>query len=159
MPHRLVFYANRATAKVVSKGTKAKSKAGYGKVVRSRVATPAEEKQIRAGKWIRTRADGKKPSDAGAKSSTMKGRPKLKKRATKTTPKRTTKPRAAAKKTSKAKPVWKRKAPAGKAKKPLTPKQKASAKAAARRAGRPYPNLIDNIRAAAKKRKTKAGKK
>ena len=35
---------------------------------------------------------------------------------------------------------------------PLTPAQKAKAKAAAKRAGRPYPNLIDN---AAAKRKAK----
>lgn len=32
--------------------------------------------------------------------------------------------------------------------KPLTPTKKASAKAAAKAAGRPYPNLIDNMRAA-----------
>ena len=32
--------------------------------------------------------------------------------------------------------------------KPLSPKRKASAKAAAKAAGRPYPNLIDNLRAA-----------
>jgi hypothetical protein len=32
--------------------------------------------------------------------------------------------------------------------KPLTPKQKAKAKASAKAAGRPYPNLIDNINAA-----------
>ena len=36
---------------------------------------------------------------------------------------------------------------------PLTPKQKASAKARAKAAGRPYPNLIDN--AAAKRSKKK----
>lgn len=34
--------------------------------------------------------------------------------------------------------------------KPLTPDQKASAKAAAKKAGRPYPNLVDNLRAAQK---------
>jgi len=32
--------------------------------------------------------------------------------------------------------------------KPLSPEKKAAAKAAAKRAGRPYPNLIDNMRAA-----------
>lgn len=37
----------------------------------------------------------------------------------------------------------------GKSKK-LTPAQKASAKAAAKKAGRPYPNLIDSMRVAAK---------
>lgn len=35
--------------------------------------------------------------------------------------------------------------------KPLTPAKKAKAKAMAKAAGRPYPNLVDNIRAAAKK--------
>lgn len=32
--------------------------------------------------------------------------------------------------------------------KPLTPAKKAKAKAAAKAAGRPYPNMVDNIRAA-----------
>lgn len=32
--------------------------------------------------------------------------------------------------------------------KPLSPERKAKAKAAAKSAGRPYPNLIDNMRAA-----------
>jgi len=47
------------------------------------------------------------------------------------------------------KPVWDKPRPKslGKPKK-LTPAQKASAKAAAKKAGRPYPNLIDNMRAA-----------
>lgn len=47
------------------------------------------------------------------------------------------------------KPIWEKERPKslGKAKK-LTPKQKASAKAAAKKAGRKYPNLVDNIRAA-----------
>lgn len=34
----------------------------------------------------------------------------------------------------------------------LSPAQKASAKAAAKKAGRPYPNLVDNMRAAKKKK-------
>jgi hypothetical protein len=49
------------------------------------------------------------------------------------------------------KPVWKTKDPT-KTDKKLSPKQKASAKAAAAAAGRPYPNLIDNMRAARKKK-------
>ena len=36
---------------------------------------------------------------------------------------------------------------------PLSPAAKTSAKAAAKKAGRPYPNLIDNMRAAKKKGK------
>ena len=47
------------------------------------------------------------------------------------------------------KPVWEKPRPKslGKSKK-LTPAQKASAKAAAKKAGRKWPNLIDNMRAA-----------
>jgi len=49
----------------------------------------------------------------------------------------------------KKKPVWEKKRPksAGKPK-GLTPAQKRSAMRAAAKAGRPYPNLIDNMRAA-----------
>jgi hypothetical protein len=54
----------------------------------------------------------------------------------------------------KPKPVWDRPAPKGKPDK-LSPKQKASAKAAAKAAGRPYPNLVDNMRAGKSKRKGK----
>ena len=49
---------------------------------------------------------------------------------------------------------WKRQNPrkrAGKAAKHLSPAQKSAAKARARRAGRRYPNLVDNMRMAAKK--------
>lgn len=59
---------------------------------------------------------------------------------------------------------WKRANPrkrAGKASKPLSPAQKSAAKARARRAGRRYPNLVDNMRVAAKKsskRKTSKSK-
>ena len=49
------------------------------------------------------------------------------------------------------KPVWDQPNPKAKPNK-LAPKAKASAKAMAKAAGRPYPNLIDNMRAA-KKRK------
>lgn len=52
-----------------------------------------------------------------------------------------------------SKPVWDKKRPKGLGKpKPLTAAQKASAKAAAKKAGRPYPNLVDNLRAAKKKK-------
>lgn len=51
------------------------------------------------------------------------------------------------------KPVWDKKRPEdlGKSKK-LSPSQKASAKASAKKAGRPYPNLVDNMKAARKKK-------
>ena len=45
------------------------------------------------------------------------------------------------------KPVWETPNPAKKST-PLKPAQKAAAKAAANKAGRPYPNLVDNMRAA-----------
>jgi Domain of unknown function (DUF6321) len=54
-----------------------------------------------------------------------------------------------------SRPPWKRPNPrkrAGKASIHLSPGQKAAAKASARRAGRPYPNLVDNMRMAAKKK-------
>ena len=49
------------------------------------------------------------------------------------------------------KPVWDKKRPddLGKPKK-LSPAKKAKAKATAAAAGRPYPNLVDNMRAAKK---------
>ena len=46
------------------------------------------------------------------------------------------------------KQVWDKPRPKNLGKsKPLTPAQKAKAKAAAKKAGRPYPNLVDNMRA------------
>jgi hypothetical protein len=50
------------------------------------------------------------------------------------------------------KPVWEKPRPKGLGKStPLSPKKKAAAKSAAKKAGRPYPNLVDNMRAARKK--------
>ena len=46
--------------------------------------------------------------------------------------------------------VWDKPNPAKKSK-ALTPAKKAAAKSAAKAAGRPYPNLIDNMRAARSK--------
>ena len=57
---------------------------------------------------------------------------------------------------------WKRSNPrkrAGKKSKRLSPAKKAAAKASARRAGRPYPNLVDNMRMAATSKKKPAKKK
>jgi hypothetical protein len=48
---------------------------------------------------------------------------------------------------NKKKPVWETKNPKSKSKK-LTPAQKSKAKAMAAKAGRTYPNLVDNMRAA-----------
>lgn len=48
-------------------------------------------------------------------------------------------------------PVWETKDPTKKDKK-LSTKQKSLAKAMAKSAGRPYPNLVDNMRASQKKK-------
>ena len=48
---------------------------------------------------------------------------------------------------NKNKPVWETKNPKKKSKE-LTPAQKAKAKAMAKKAGRKYPNLVDNMRVA-----------
>jgi hypothetical protein len=51
------------------------------------------------------------------------------------------------------KPIWDKARPSDIGEpKALSKKQKSSAKAAAKKAGRPYPNLVDNM-AAAKRRK------
>ena len=51
-------------------------------------------------------------------------------------------------------PVWEKKRPASAgAGKPLSSAAKSGAKAAAEKAGRPYPNLVDNMRAAARRSK------
>lgn len=50
------------------------------------------------------------------------------------------------------KPIWEQKRPKSLGKpKALTPAKKAVAKKMAKAAGRPYPNMVDNIRAARKK--------
>ncbi len=49
------------------------------------------------------------------------------------------------------KPVWKTKDPT-KTDKKLSSKQKSSAKSMAKAAGRPYPNLVDNMRASRMKK-------
>jgi hypothetical protein len=55
-------------------------------------------------------------------------------------------------KASDKKKVWEEPRPKSLGKpKALAPKKKAAAKAAAKKAGRPYPNLVDNMRAARKK--------
>jgi hypothetical protein len=48
------------------------------------------------------------------------------------------------------KPFWEKDAPKDAKHKHLSRKQEQSAKAMARAAGRPYPNLVDNVRASKK---------
>lgn len=58
------------------------------------------------------------------------------------------------KQSSKSSKPWKRDNPKPKGKtSKLTAPQKASAKRSAKKAGRPYPNLVDNMRAARKAKK------
>jgi hypothetical protein len=49
------------------------------------------------------------------------------------------------------KKIWDKKNPKKKST-PLTPKQKLDAKSRAKKAGRPYPNLVDNMAASRKKK-------
>jgi hypothetical protein len=61
-----------------------------------------------------------------------------------------------------ARAPWKRPNPrkrAGKTSKHLSPEQKSAAKARARRAGRPYPNLVDNMASLTKGKSRKAARK
>jgi hypothetical protein len=51
------------------------------------------------------------------------------------------------------KPAWKKAAPKTSHHSTLTPQSKARAKAAAKKAGRPYPSLVDNMNAAKKQRR------
>jgi hypothetical protein len=52
---------------------------------------------------------------------------------------------------AKGKAPWNKPAPKDAAHTHLSPRKKAAAKRAAKRAGRPYPNLVDNMRAAGKR--------
>ncbi len=61
-------------------------------------------------------------------------------------------PRTRIMSTRTSKAPWKRKAPTGGHHTKLTPESIAKAKAAAKKAGRKYPNLIDNMRAAQEQR-------
>lgn len=68
---------------------------------------------------------------------------------------------AAKKKTSTRKAPWRRSNPKAKSKtsRKLTPAQKSAAKARASKAGRPYPNLVDNMAVAKQANREAAGKK
>lgn len=59
---------------------------------------------------------------------------------------------------TKAKAPWKKSAPKKSRHTKLTPKSKAKAKAAAKKAGRKYPSLVDNMNAAKRQRGTKSRK-
>jgi len=67
--------------------------------------------------------------------------------------------RKSAKRSSKRKAPWKKPAPKGSRHTHLSPADKAKARRSAKRAGRPYPNLVDNMKVAAKKRSSRGKKK
>lgn len=75
---KLVYYSNRSTPQVAKPGQTVHAKKGYGKRTKIKAASPEQVKQLKAGKWVRDREDGKKHNDAGAKTS--KYRPKLAKK-------------------------------------------------------------------------------
>jgi hypothetical protein len=58
-------------------------------------------------------------------------------------------------KRTKREPPWKKPAPKKGSQTKLSSAQKRTAKRSAKKAGRPYPNLVDNMQAAGSKRKTK----
>ena len=60
---------------------------------------------------------------------------------------------------TKQKEAWEKPAPKTSRHTKLTPKSKTKAKAAARRAGRKYPSLVDNMNAAKNQRSGQAKKK
>lgn len=80
--HDLVFFSNRSTPQVVSKGAKAKPKKGYGKVTRRRAANASEERTIARGGWVRVDAKGNKPSSSRYKASKYRKALGAKRRAT-----------------------------------------------------------------------------
>ena len=55
--------------------------------------------------------------------------------------------------TKRTKP-WKKVAPKKASHRKLSPAEKQAAKRSAKRAGRPYPNLVDNMKVAGRKKKT-----
>jgi hypothetical protein len=61
--------------------------------------------------------------------------------------------------TNKKRPPWKKAKPRRGRHTKLSSKSKAKAKASAKRAGRPYPNLVDNMNAAKKQRGDKSKNK
>ena len=63
--HRLVWYEGRNTPKVLAVGKSKPSKPTAGskkKVVKSRMATKAEEAKIAKGQWLRVDRNGNTPS-------------------------------------------------------------------------------------------------
>ena len=55
-------------------------------------------------------------------------------------------------------PPWRKPAPRASRHGKLTKSQKAKAKAAAKRAGRPYPNLVDNMRVASSTKRSRSAR-
>jgi hypothetical protein len=60
---------------------------------------------------------------------------------------------------AKRKKPWKKPPPKSTSHTQLSPSEKQAAKRSAERAGRPYPNLVDNMKVAARKKTTRAKKR
>ena len=60
---RLYYFEGRNTAVVANSAAEAKKKKKRGgdKIVKVRSPSDSEKKQMAAGRWVRTRADGKPP--------------------------------------------------------------------------------------------------
>lgn len=90
---------------------------------------------------------------ARRKATAKKARKKTANRRTatrKSASKKTATRKTATRKTARKRPIWERSNPRHKHKK-LSSQQKAKAKRLAKKAGRPYPNMVDNARVARKK--------
>lgn len=66
---KLLYYANRSTPQTCKPGATVKAKAGYGKRTKIKTATPEQVAQLKAGRWVRDREDGRKATDKGAKKT------------------------------------------------------------------------------------------
>ena len=77
--HRLTWRAGRRTPIVTPVGKRTRpAKKGEGKVVKSRRATAAEERQIAKGTWVRVAKNGSKPGSKAYAKTGSRVRPKLK---------------------------------------------------------------------------------
>ena len=70
-----IYYENRSTPEIVKQGEPGDPKDGYGPETSRQDTTPAETREANAGRWVRSREDGKKPDDPKSKKSSY--RPKL----------------------------------------------------------------------------------
>jgi len=63
--HRLVWYQNRNSPVVVTRGQRVQAKPSWGKQVKSRPANAGEERTIASGGWVRVDRNGRRPGQSG----------------------------------------------------------------------------------------------